>query len=211
LDTVVDECNTTFIGGNKYKISFCEGDNGTYTGSIQWFGKTVVQGCCVSQELASFLLNHVIPTFDADHITCYTEYKICGIIFRAHPSYRSSQEWYDWAYIKFYNVDIDKNELCPSKICCFVKDECQSGGESKIRVIIQCAETMACNEEDDELFPIVERRILSNQYYIVDAECIDQACYAIPDIMDDGIDTGVIIVNPMDTWADHFMDLSFTY
>ena len=29
-------------------------------------------------------------------------------------------------------------------------------------VIIQCAETMACNEDDDELFPIVERRILSN-------------------------------------------------
>ena len=78
-------------------------------------------------------------------------------------------------------------------------------------VIIQCAETMACNEYDDELFPIVERRILSNQYYIVDAECIDQACYVIPDIVDDGIDTGVIIVYPMDTWADHFMDLSFTY
>ena len=59
----------------------------------------------------------------SDSITCYTEYKCCGNIFRAHPSYRSTKEWYDWAYIKFYNVEKDENSLCPSKICCFVKDE----------------------------------------------------------------------------------------
>ena len=203
-----DACNNTF-GGNKYIISFPKGRDGTYTGNIQWFGNTEVHRLFLSKELASFLLNDVIPTFTADHITCYTEYKRYGIILRAHPSYRSSQEWYDWAYINFYNVENDKNELCPSKICCFMKDECDSSEESHLLVIIQCSEPVVCNEKDDDLFPIVDRRILSEKYDIVDSECIDQACYAIPDIGDDGFDTGVIIVNPMDTWEDEYMHLNF--
>ena len=95
-------------------------------------------------------------------------------------------------------MDNDKNDLCPSKICCFVKDEWQSSEDNNLMVIIQCAEKMSCKEADDELFPIVERRILNNQYEIVDADCIDQACYAIPDL---GNDDGVIIVKPTDTWG----------
>ena len=50
----------------------------------------------------------------------------------------------------------------------------------------------------------MERRILDDQYYLVDADCIDQACYAIPDIRCESEATGVVIVHPMDTWADEF-------
>ena len=69
-------------------------------------------------------------------------------------------------------------------------------------MIIQCADTMKSYAKVDSLFPIVERRILDDQYYLVDADCIDQACYEIPDIGCVAEATGVIIVHPMDTWAD---------
>ena len=84
-------------------------------------------------------------------------------------------------------------------------------------VIIQCAEKIACRVSNDDLYPIMERRVLNNHYEIVDADCIDQACYALPDFgndvndVNDGNDDGVIIVNPTDTWENEFTGLQFNF
>lgn len=198
-----DECVTSY-GGNKYIISFNELKDGNYRTHVQWLGKTKVRRGWCSQSMLLFIINDVIPSLKSDYITCYTEYKRFGIIFRAHPSYRSSQEWYDWAYVQFYNEEKGGKSIHPSKICCFLVDGCDSKNSKNLMMIIQCSETMKSDTKVDSLFPIVERRILDDQYYLVDAACIDQACYAIPDIGCESEVTGVVIVHPMDTWADEF-------
>jgi hypothetical protein len=38
----------------------------------------------------------------------FTEYSRHGVIFRAHPMYRSKQAWYDWVMIRFEKSDLDK-------------------------------------------------------------------------------------------------------
>lgn len=44
-------------------------------------------------------LNNILSPFKTEIIICYTNYKRNGVKFRANPSYRSNQEWYDWAVI----------------------------------------------------------------------------------------------------------------
>ena len=120
-----DDCVTSY-GGNKYIISFNELKDGNYRTHIEWLGKTKVHGEWCSRSMLLFIINDVIPSLKSDYITCYTEYKRFGIIFRAHPSYRSSQEWYDWAYVQFYNDEKEENSIHPSNICCFLVDGCDS-------------------------------------------------------------------------------------
>ncbi len=98
-------------------------------------------------------------------------------------------------------------QYTPQRFVVLFMDGCDSRNGKNLMVIIQCADRMESNTKVDSLFPIVERRILDDQYYLVDADCIDQACYAIPDLGSDGEDTGVIIVHPMDTWGDEFNNL----
>lgn len=151
-----NECDSSY-GGNKYIISFNEGDNGNYNMHIKWNGKTKNKGGWFSRAFLLFLLQQVRPSFVSNEIACYTEHKRFGVIFRAHPSYRSTQEWYDWTYVKFYNEKKNMYSSYPSKICCFVKDEPISGNEGELMVIIRCAEKLACKESNDYLYPIVER------------------------------------------------------
>ena len=219
INSGMDKCNTSF-GGNKYIIKFKKRGDGGYDYHIQWFGTTMVNGpgCCPT--LVSFLCNHVVQPVSSKYITCYTEYRRYGIIFRAHPSYRSSQEWYDWAYIKLYDEENDKNSICPAKIYCFVKDECETSRNRNLMVIIKYAENMEKEVPDDNAFPIVERRILSDTYFLVDADCIDEPCYAVPDISggekeeeeeEEEEKETFIIVKSMDMWGDEFMNLDFEY
>ena len=85
--------------------------------------------------------------------------------------------------------------------------------ERNIMVIVQCAEEMRSNEEnDDDSFPIVQIMILGRHYDIIDANCIQQPCYAVPYISEVHEDEErVIIVKPMCTWPNNFMNLEFTY
>ena len=178
---------------------------------MTWFGKTIVRGYWLGKDFLSLLWEHVIPILPSHDITFYTEHKRYGTIYRAHPSYQSTQEWYDWEYIKFYNAERGVSYFLPSKICCFGSYKSEEIEYSKIMVIVQCAEEMGSKGNDDDLFPIVQRRILDEHYKFVDADCIDGPCYAVPDISEEKNEEGVIIVKPMISWADKFINLNFTY
>ena len=114
-----DDERVTSYGGNKYIISFNELKDGTYGININWWGETAVNEGWCSQSMLLFIFNDVIPSLKSDYITCYTEYKRYGIIFRAHPSYRSLEEWYDWAYVKFYNEEKKRIRYTPQRYVVF--------------------------------------------------------------------------------------------
>jgi hypothetical protein len=40
--------------------------------------------------------------------TMHTEYSRHGVIFRAHPMYRSKQAWHDWVMIRYEKSDAEK-------------------------------------------------------------------------------------------------------
>jgi hypothetical protein len=37
-------------------------------------------------------------------IPCFTEHKIEGQIYRAHPSYRDTGPWHDWVLVEYYDA-----------------------------------------------------------------------------------------------------------
>lgn len=201
------DCNSSY-GGTKYIISFPEDYNGRNDVNIEWCGVTRCEDTKLSPCLLSFLCDEVLPKFTSDSITCYTEYKRSGVIFRAHPAYRSSMEWYDWAIVKFFDDGISPL-LYPSKICCFVQDDDECGGIDNLRVIIRCAEERETNFQDNYSYPIVNRLVLNDHYDMVPVSNIHNTCFVIPDIDtgEDGNKKGVIIVHPMDKWGDEFINL----
>ncbi|HEY9295875.1 MAG TPA: hypothetical protein VIQ31_05790, partial [Phormidium sp.] len=107
--------------------------------TVVWEGKDHLQ------DTVS-LNKNVIDWFQCNHakigllsdvpnkVTIFTEYKTKGIVYRAHPNYRSDGPWYDWAMIKCGSVK--GNQDCnnpnthkgfwpisykPAKVYCFFK------------------------------------------------------------------------------------------
>lgn len=44
------------------------------------------------------------PVWPEFVITCFTEHKIEGQIYRAHPSYRDTGPWHDWVLVEYYDA-----------------------------------------------------------------------------------------------------------
>ena len=138
---------------------------------------------------------------DNNQITCYTEHKCNGTIYHAHPSYRLTNEWHDCAMVKFIHEDKATYETMPCKISCFISHPVNIA-------IIQCADQINDNMWEDDMYPIVERRKLNQQYLMVDTSHIHDTCYVIPDIGNDG-GNEYILIHPMEKWGDEFLKLSF--
>jgi hypothetical protein len=45
------------------------------------------------------------PLWPEFSIPCFTEYKIEGQIYRAHPSYRDTGPWHDWVMVEYYDSE----------------------------------------------------------------------------------------------------------
>ena len=95
------------------------------------------------------------------HRRLFTEYSRHGVLFRAHPMYRSKQAWYDWVMIRYEKSDLDKarnktykeashddavysgdtqeiaanHHYAPGKILAFV-----DGGDGTISAVVMCCE-----------------------------------------------------------------------
>ena len=94
-------------------------------------------------------------------------------------------------------------------LCCFVQDDDTCGDIDNLKVIVQCAEEIETRFQDNYSYPIMNRLVLNDHYDMVPVSNIHNTCFVIPDIdtEDDGNQKGVISVNPMDKWADEFINL----
>jgi len=69
-----------------------------------------------------FLYDELEP-FVEQKVNCFTMTKRRGCIFRAHPSYRSGKEWFDWANIMWelqHDDGTTTAQIIPGQIQCFV-------------------------------------------------------------------------------------------
>ena len=116
----------------------------------------------------------------------------------------------DWAIIKFTNGN---GKYCyhPSEILFFLKDEHESSPYNKLMAIVQTAETYDKTYPTDEQYLIVDRLVMNKHYYLIDADCIEDTCYVVPDVKctDNEEDRSVLYVNPMNTWGETFINLAF--
>ena len=69
------------------------------------------------QALLHYLASEIVINAPDMKIHCFTEHKRNGIMFRAHPLYKSTSPWYDWAMFQW---SIDENVvIVPGQIMCF--------------------------------------------------------------------------------------------
>ena len=118
------------LGGSKFELSFlCEDYNvpDSFELQIKWKGKEVKESVnsylcqCISKRL--FLHTGEGGCLHKDSIVNgFTEFTNNGVTYRAHPSYRGTRPWFDWALFNWEGTD----ELIPAKIIMFVDiSECQ--------------------------------------------------------------------------------------
>ena len=69
-------------------------------------------------------------------VSCCTEYKRDGVIYRAHPDYRSQGKWEDWVLVQFDTAN-GVTELYPSRLLCFVLPD-DDNEERGWHAIVQC-------------------------------------------------------------------------
>ena len=81
-----------------------------------------------SQQLLNAVGPKLCPLFLSGLVPCFTEYYhtnnalLKGLIFRTHPDFRGSGEWFDWAYINwevFESSDANNAESIPGLFCFF--------------------------------------------------------------------------------------------
>ena len=80
----------------------------------------VGSGRFVPQDgVASFVVNRFLDD-DPGIVTCQTEHKQNGVIYRAHPDYRSTGKWEDWAWVS--SIEDGVTVAYPARIIGFVLD-----------------------------------------------------------------------------------------
>ena len=137
------------------------------------------------------------------------------LIFHSNP-FMNGQEWYDWAWIRWYNDEGDEFEV-PAQILCIIdfrdidirEDELFEKGLSK--TMYACIRSL--KEPPKVLFN--ESKIsyhsafedIHETYRLVDVETITNSCYAIPNIQNfDSVDYDEwILLENRYIWSHHFI------
>ena len=131
---------------------------------------------------------------------CSTEYKRDGVIYRAHPNYRSSGKWEDWALVAFDEGAAD-SVLYPSRFLCFI-DADLTQPDTGMYAVIQCTTSqidrlqsfclqhwnMKMFNDSDEPF-----------YSVVSVDTLDGVTFVIQSNAHE-----VVEVLPMSKWSEQF-------
>ena len=166
------QVHSELVGKPKFSITFHSTGSRAYT--YRWLGKQQQHSLVtLHPSIKSWLVkDHRKRKFL--HVEGYTEYRRDGLLFRAHPNYRSEGAWYDWCMVQF-NVGESHDDSSttassdgywgqgsvPAKILCFLVDPTDSDGDgdsNKNRnemVLCHCCE-FSTHEKDSTLCEVWE-------------------------------------------------------
>ena len=146
-------------------------------------------------------------------VNCFTEHKREGVIFHGDCQYRSTHEWYDWAWINW-----DKIGSYIGKIYCFVDME-QSTYDSPIvvngnsirkghvyAVISSLSETRLRNFDYSTIFSrgkIYVNDSNNEHIYLVSVDSIAETAFVIPNNGNEEKD--FLVMTPRKFWSDWFI------
>jgi len=112
------------IGGNRVCIPVWCGKK--YLMDQVCFNSNVMKWIELSNKNKNFFF------YDVEQFFAHLEYVRNGIMFRCHPNYRSTGEWYDWVMVRFdiashkrscsnRKLGMWSSHYYPSKIMCFFR------------------------------------------------------------------------------------------
>ena len=147
-----------------------------------------------NQEMLDIVGPKLCPFFSSGEVPCYSEFCLPdtvsskGLIFRAHPAYNRSGQWFDWAFIKWdisaSSPDASNFESIPGRFCFFADlrtiSSCQLTNEVNSAGIYAVIQSFAS-------VPAFVNEILSvgsfenglPKYYIVDVQSIQKPAFVV--------------------------------
>lgn len=180
----------------------------------------------VCQQIADGL--HGQAPADALRFTLYSEYRRCGELFRAHPSYRRGLPWYDWVMLRWERPPSDRrrynrsrypsgvhygddeetaklHNYAPARILGFL-----SGGESETGETLMVVQSCSFFYKRQTVFTTewkLEAPLhLEAGVHVVDVNAIVRPCLMIPKTKEEGVYQEVWIP---DRWASEFLNVEF--
>lgn len=113
-------------------------------------------------------------------IPCFTELHYKGMLFRAHPDYRSSlNPWFDWANFKWEGIDHD----VPGRIFMFLdlRNVPDNPLGNDIFVVIQSALSIAQNLQNNRAkdLKLCTFWTMEDKYRIISVDCISSPTYVM--------------------------------
>jgi len=125
-DETDNGANYSLTGATNYTITMDEDEMGDQTVSIEWHSKNGKMPK-TDPTVVNFLVE-VLGEKGFNEIECYTHFTRKGILFRAHPDFQSTGEWYDWILCRYEkdiyvgrarNYGVEEVDI-PAKIVCIV-------------------------------------------------------------------------------------------
>jgi hypothetical protein len=104
----------SLLGGSNGTVTFTRVPNRRIITSFQWQAASCTWPAPPELALHAIrdTLRHVFVASNDPQLvltrTLHTEYARHGVIFRAHPMYRSKQAWHDWVMIRYEKSDAEK-------------------------------------------------------------------------------------------------------
>ena len=226
----VDDVSTP-IGGSRFTLVAYRLKQDIFVSPI-WVGKGVANvfthcmhdAYCFAMKVCKFFVQ--ADDDGAKRISCYTEHKRNGLMFRAHPNYRGTGKWFDFALFQYLDDNGD-NYLCPGRIEFFldlgevnVDDELALARMERVRDLTcrvclsgsgQYAVIRSFKKPPDELrhanrmvSRILQRAEFDSGFYLVNLDQIYEPCFSVEDL--GGSDDEYFILKPKRDWGCFFQE-----
>jgi len=221
----------TQVGGSRFTlVAYCLRED-IYVSPV-WAGKVVANvfthclhdAYCFAMKVCKFFISS--DNDGAKRISCFTEHKQNGVMFHAHPNYRGSGKWFDFALFQ-YQDDHGDDYLCPGRIEFFVdldevdvddkpsivqmKNVCElrnrvylsgSGHYAVIRSFKKPPDQL--RHANRKVSQILQRAEFNSGFYFVNLDQIYEACFAVEDL--GGSDDDYFVLKPKHDWGGFFQE-----
>ena len=199
------------IGLPKFRIQFMTG-TGQATG--EWLGKRKQRGHVEVHPLLLDFFTRLNKQRDVGNngepIMGFTEYRRSGILFRAHPNYRSEGPFYDWANIQWEGYD----ELIPAKILAFFQYSHRT--EETFAVVHSAKEKLEHNSVFVTRWEMdyTGNTTITPKLFVVPADSIEERIFAVEELPglyqsvtgQSNIERArrVLVISKMQKWSSEF-------
>ena len=168
---------------------------------------------CWTPRLPAHLLQSVgdllCPNFASGRVPCFTEYRRGEnnkLLFRAHPCYRSSGPWHDWAYFSWDVDDPDGLTEYPGKILFFCDlrgiDVPNAVYDNQLYAVIHSFHKEASAHGPSRLISHGSLSITSS-FEVCDVETIADSAFVIPN---HGKDNDYLVLPSCHSWSQLYFE-----
>ena len=147
----------------------------------QWMKSKIEFG--IDNEILIWLKSNLCNDDDNKTVTCFTEHKRGGIIFRGDPKFRNQPAWRDWAQ---FNWMTENGEVViPGQIYFFVEVDSEDDGEPLFDVPNGLYAVVNSLKKPTEPVPgsvLLSRGKRESEFVLIDLDCIVGPCFVVDNL-----------------------------